>query len=421
MALEPSQTTPQASSIPPLIWRNTLLLATIQAVVGAGTQLIPALGAISVVQLMGNNTWSGLATALAGLARMLIAYPVGRVSDSRGRRSGLYIGLLLALFGSLTTGVGMGVESFWLFAFGVLVFGAGVGATQQLRVAAADMYPPQRRSEGISLVLMGSLLGALLSPLIVALAERLAVELGRSPLAVAWFIVPLCVAPAFGLTALIRPDPKRIALRLRDYYPQLSPQSVGQVYSSTGSSFPRKVAIWAGIAAQGQMVMLMAMTSLALHRQGCSFNLISLSVTLHVLGMFALSWPVGRLADRIGRRPVMLGGLLLSALGAPLVGFTHEYLTITLGTFLVGLGWCGTYNGATTVVADTTPPNERGRAVGVLDVWSNGAGTVLPILAGFLVEGVGIWAIGVAGVLLLIYPAVMVSRLAEVSPGRYEG
>jgi MFS family permease len=421
MALEPSQTAPQASSIPLLIRRNTLLLAITQAVVGAGTQLIPALGAISVAQLMGNNTWSGLATALAGLARMLIAYPVGRVSDSRGRKAGLYIGLSLALLGSLITGVGMGVESFWLFVLGVLVFGAGVGATQQLRVAAADMYPPQRRSEGISFVLMGSLLGALLSPLIVALAERLAVELGHSPLAVAWFIVPLCVAPAFVLTALVRPDPKRIALRLRDYYPQLPPQSVSQVPSSAGSSFPRKVAIWAGIAAQGQMVMLMAMTSLALHQQGCSFNLISLSVTLHVLGMFAFSWPVGRLADRIGRRPVMLGGLLLSALGALLVGFTHAYSSITLGTFLVGLGWCGTYNGATTVVTDTTPPNERGRAVGMLDVWSNGAGTVLPILAGFLVEGIGIWAIGIAGVLLLLYPALMISRLTETTPGQYEG
>ncbi|MBN4842076.1 MFS transporter, partial [Citrobacter braakii] len=94
-----------------------------------------------------------------------------RVSDSRGRKAGLYIGLVLALLGSLMTGVGMGLGSFWLFTAGVLVFGAGVGATQQLRVAAADMYPPQRRSEGISLVLMGSLLGAVLSPLIVALAE----------------------------------------------------------------------------------------------------------------------------------------------------------------------------------------------------------------------------------------------------------
>jgi MFS family permease len=414
MALEPSL------GIPPLIRRNTLLLAATQAVVGAGMQLIPALGAISVVQLMGDGTWSGLATALAGLARMLVAYPVGRVSDSRGRKAGLYIGLALALLGSLMTGMGMGMGSFGLFAAGVLVFGAGVGATQQLRVAAADMYPPQRRSEGISLVLMGSLLGALLSPLIVALAERLGAEVGQSPLAVAWFIVPLCVAPAFALTALVRPDPKRIALRLGDYYPQLPPQGAGPVHSRADSSFPRKVAVWAGIAAQGQMVMLMAMTSLALHQQGCSFNLISLAVTLHVLGMFAFSWPVGRLADRIGRKPVMLGGLLLSALGALLVGFTGEYASITLGTFLVGLGWCGTYNGATTVVTDTTPPGERGRAVGVLDVWSNGAGTALPILAGFLVEGIGIWAIGVAGVIVLAYPALMISRLSEIAPGQYE-
>lgn len=159
MATQTPDSTSQTVLIPPLIRRNTLLLALTQAVVGAGMQLLPALGAITVVELLGNNTWAGIATALAGLARMLTAYPVGRLTDARGRKAGLYLGLVGAMGGAVFTGWAVVASSFWLFVAGILVFGAGVGATQQLRVAAADMYPPARRSEGISLVLMGSLVG----------------------------------------------------------------------------------------------------------------------------------------------------------------------------------------------------------------------------------------------------------------------
>lgn len=404
--------------IPSVVRRNTLLLAITQAVVGTGIQLIPALGAISVVQLLGNNTWAGLATALAGLARMLIAYPIGRITDAHGRKAGLIIGLVLAAVGAVITGFGMAIEAFWLFVGGVLVFAAGVGATAQLRVAAADMYPPQRRSEGISLVLTGSLVGAALSPLVVALANRLAPELSQSPLALVWFLVPLVVIPGMLLLLWVKPDPKEIALRLREYYPN-STIVGGKPQSLLQSQNARWAATWVGIASQGQMVMLMAMTSLALHHQGCSLELISFSVTVHVLGMFAFSWPVGRLTDHFGRRPIMAIGLLVAGLGAVLVASSSLYWVITLGTFLVGLGWCGAFNGATTMVTDVTPPTERGRAVGVLDVWSNAAGAILPVLAGFMVEGLGLWLVGVAGVLILLYPLWLLLRLEESKPGVY--
>lgn len=62
MATQTPDSTSQTVLIPPLIRRNTLLLALTQAVVGAGMQLLPALGAITVVELLGNNTWAGIAT-----------------------------------------------------------------------------------------------------------------------------------------------------------------------------------------------------------------------------------------------------------------------------------------------------------------------------------------------------------------------
>ncbi|RDI96757.1 MFS transporter [Meiothermus sp. QL-1] len=376
-------------------------------------QLVPTLGALQVVMLLGNSTFAGLTTSLMGLARVLTAHAVGQLSDRWGRKVGLYLGLWLALAGSLLVGLATLWAAFALFVLGVLVFGAGVGAVQQMRVAAADMYPQSRRGEGLSLVAMGSLLGAGLAPLVVALAEELGKRLSLNEIALAWLLLPLLWLPGFGLVWGIRPDPRQIALALERYYP---PEAL-----KDGASLPeprRAGSSWAAIltaaAAQGQMVMMMAMTALALKAMECSLSQISLSVALHVMGMFAFSWPIGRLSDRLGRQPVMAAGLGTAALGALLVGLGTSYGEVTLGTFLVGLGWSGAFLAANALLADLTPPGGRGQAVGVLEFWSSLAGVLLPLLGGVLLEGLGMRALGYFGALLVLLPLLLLFRKAEV-------
>src|SRR6266540_7063324 len=131
-------------SVPPLIRRNTWLLAATQAFVGTGTQLVPTLGGIMIERLLGSLALAGLGTSLLYVARLLIAYPIGWVVDTYGGRAGLLLGLVLSLLGSVGVGLAMVLTSFPLFIAGLLVFGLGVGADQQLRRAAADMYLPER-------------------------------------------------------------------------------------------------------------------------------------------------------------------------------------------------------------------------------------------------------------------------------------
>jgi len=421
MSVQPLSNDVREVSIPPVVKKNILLLAVSQAITGAGTQLIPALGAIQVVSLLGNATFAGITTSLMGFARMISSYPIGRLTDRRGRKIGFFIGLWLCLVGSLAVGLATLGNSFWLFALGVLLFGGGIGAVQQMRVAAADMYPPSRRSEGMSLILMGSLLGAGISPLIVILGQFLGRAWQLNEMALAWLVVPLLILPCFALIAKVQPDPKHMAQNLGKYYPEWVLQ-LGKAKSTKSVSRVnpiRTAAIVSAVAVQGQMAMLMAMTALALKRQDYTLSQISLSVTIHVIGMFALSWPIGRLADRIGRKPVILMGLATSGLGALLVGLGHTYLVITTGTFLVGLGWAGAFLGSNTIVTDVTPANQRGQAVGLLEVWSNLAGMLLPLLGGVIIENFGLNVLGFIGVLLVIVPAILMFRIEENTPGNY--
>ncbi len=407
--------------IPRVIKRNTILLAATQAFVGAGSQLTPALSAIMVVQLLGSSTLAGIGTSMLSVAKFAIAYPIGWVADNVGRKAALFIGQGLALVGTLTIGTAVLRSSFPLLILGLLVFGLGIGAGQQLRLAAADLYPPDRRAQGLGYVLTGSLIGVLGGPLLITLASRIGPDLGIDPIALAWLLVPAVLIPGMALVFLIHPDPRDIAKDLGAYYGpgvDVAPAATTDVPSGNGvrdwlAHYPMRVAFVASFAAQGVMSLMMAMTSLALDHHGHGLQAISISVSIHVVGMYALSIPLGRLSDRIGRRNVMLLGTVLSALGSVFVGVATEYAPITIGTFLVGVGWSCTNVSTSALIADLVAPEDRGRAIGTSDTFSGAGSVVLPLIGGPLVELVGFPVLAVMGTALLTLPFVMLLRMGD--------
>jgi len=118
------------------------------------------------------------------------------------------------LVGALALGWSMARASFPVFLLGLMLFGLGVGAGQQLCVAAADRYPPNRRAEEVGYVLMGALVGARGGPLLITLAAAWSPHLRLDPLALSWWLVPVVLLPSLGVVRLIRPDPKEIAANL---------------------------------------------------------------------------------------------------------------------------------------------------------------------------------------------------------------
>src|SRR5687768_7406728 len=277
--------------IPAIVRRNTFLLAASQAIVGIGGQMVPTLAPVMIVRLSGTDALLGFAVAAGGISKFLAAYPVGQVTDRYGRIAGLLLGNAVCLAGSLLLGTAVLIWSLPLLIAGLLVFGVGVAANQQLRLAAADMYPPSRRAEGLGYVLTGSLVGALLAPALVTAAEAAAPGLRIDPAALVWLLVPLTIVPCMLLVAQVRPDPKEIASDLVRYYPGYVPPPALVSAASTTSravpkvgvltwlrEYPKLVAFSASAVAQGTMSLMMALTSLSLAHHGHEFSAISLSV-----------------------------------------------------------------------------------------------------------------------------------------------
>jgi MFS family permease len=139
----------------------------------------------------------------------------------------------------------------------------------------------------------------------------------------------------------------------------------------------------------------------------------------HFIGMFALAYPVGMLADRIGRRRTSLLGLGACAVGALGTALTGASPLITPFFFLLGLGWAGCFVAGTAVLADITSPRERGVLTASNDFVVAGCAAAASISAGVLLSGAGFWAVGVVfgGLLALGIPGLL--RLQEPTVGSY--
>ncbi len=420
---------PAVSSTPPLIKRNITLFALSQSFNGAGMQLAYGIGPLMVLELTASPALAGLSVALIALSRFLVAYPAGRIMDTYGRKPAILLGLGLALFGAVGLGLSIELGSIALLAVGMLVFGMGMNAAQQLRVAATDMFPPHRRGQALGYVALGSLAGLLFFPPIMHFSEIYAARLGHNPLGLPWLVIPLLILPGMVLIKLVRPDPKEIGMNLQRYYPDYVPppriaEDVRAVYSWRAAvrPLPIRLAIACNCAAQGNMAVIMVLTSLVLHNHGFSLSAIAFSHMFHSAGMFAFTIPLGWLSDRIGREKVMYPGVAVTMVGAALVVFPQVYWTVTLGTFLVGLGWAAANVAATAYIADHSDTTERGRTIGVNDTAAGAVSVLMAVLTGPLIAGSGLPAAGIMAMAVsllpaLLLPSVLAARRAQASGG----
>src|SRR5262249_50703150 len=118
------------------------------------------------------------------------------------------------------------------------------------------------------------------------------------------------------------------------------------------------------------------------------------------VGMFAFSIPWGKVADRVGRRTVLLCGGVISTFGALLVTQGSDWASITIGAVLVGFGWAGVGISTLAGIAGTSHPAARGRGVGINESMAAAVNILVPVIIGpiavaFGVASTGLLAIGV--------------------------
>ena len=109
-----------------------------------------------------------------------------------------------------------------------------------------------------------------------------------------------------------------------------------------------------------------------------------------LLGYVAMLPLIGRIADLRGRLPVLVGSLLVFALGSLVTAASYDLTSMVVGRFLQGMGGGGLVPATLALVADIYPPRRRGVPLGVVGAVQE-LGSVLGPLYGALVLAVADW------------------------------
>ena len=113
-------------------------------------------------------------------------------------------------------------------------------------------------------------------------------------------------------------------------------------------------------------------------------------VSAFLLGYVAMLPLIGSIADRRGRVPVLVAGLVVFALGSLLTALAYGIGPMIVGRFLQGLGGGALVPATLALVADLYPAERRGVPLGVVSAVQE-AGSVLGPLVGAVVLSVADW------------------------------
>jgi MFS family permease len=157
----------------------------------------------------------------------------------------------------------------------------------------------------------------------------------------------------------------------------------------------------------------------------------SAGMTLHQIGWLAaiypLIWSVGQLftgamSDRSGRRPLVVSGMWIQALGILVFALATTFMGFTLGAVLLGVGTALVYPTLLAAVGDVAHPSWRASAVGVYRLWRDLGYALGALLAGITADVLGLTAAVLTIAALTFASGVVVAvRMTETLPAMKAG
>ena len=168
----------------------------------------------------------------------------------------------------------------------------------------------------------------------------------------------------------------------------------------------------------GLFLLLPVIALYAVRFPGTSAVMAGLAVGAYGFTQALLQIPFGMMSDRFGRKPVIVAGLIIFAIGSLVAAAANNVEMLVLGRVLQGAGAISA--AITALVADLTRPVVRTRAMAVIGM-TIGASFVVALIAGPLLAA---W-LGIAGLFVMTAVLALVAILGVVfvvpTPGKPAG
>jgi DHA1 family multidrug resistance protein-like MFS transporter len=322
----------------------------------------------------------GLAIAVYGLARFLVAMPVGRLTDVVGRRAALALGGLVTAAGNLFCAL---APSFVVFVAARFV--AGIGAALVLvaaQIVLADITTPARRGRVMAIyqgvfvfaVGVGPLPGGLLAEHFGLAAPFIVYAvMGTLAAAVAWFQIPETRATGLSAADAAAPPPFAAQVRL--------------LTGHAGFVLVALVSFMNAVARTGALFNVIPV--LARDRLALSTDRIGVGLALSSLVGLLLAYPAGVLVDRWGRKIVIVPSTMVA--GVSLVLFlmapSYAWFLAACVTWSLAVGISGA--APTAYAADVAPPGMNAAAMSTFRMLADLGYVVGPIVLGLVTDVFG--------------------------------
>jgi len=353
--------------------RNVIVLVMAQAFLGAQLPMMFIIGGLAGQSLTNNICWATLPISFIVFGAMTTAPWLSQFMQNYGRRMGFILGAIAGIIGAIICAIGMYKGIFGILLIGSYLTGIFLSSLGFYRFAATDTASESFKAKAISYTMAGGLLSAIIGPQLVKVTS----DLYTTPfLGVYVTVVFINIFGAFLFLFLDIPVPKKI---VTDAIPSRTRLQILKT--------PR-ILISIIIAMVCYALMTLVMTSTPLAVVGCGYtqNNAADVVSAHVVAMFLPSFFTGHLINRFGvTKIISIGLVLLTAAG--LVNLSGVLLgNFFIGLVLIGVGWNFGFIGATTMLATSHSPSERGKVQGLNDLFVYGFVTFASIASGALMN-----------------------------------
>lgn len=380
--------------------REVGILVVVAAAVAIGYGVVAPAIPLFASSFGVGNTAAGAVVSIFAATRLVSALGGGQVVERIGERTSLALGIVLVAVSSGLAGLSQTYVQL------LILRGAGGIGSAVFTIAATTLLlrsvPARQRATAQGLFQGGFLIGGIAGP---AIGGFIITSSLRAPFFL--YAGTLAVAGGIGMALLPRRElgdgpaaiagattTLRQALRLSAYRSALFAR-----FSYGLSSMGVRFAVVPIFVAQGL-------------KEDNAWVGVGFTVTALLSAVFLL--PAGRIADSRGRRPVLVTGAVISAVGMLMLAGLQSlpgYLA-AMGVFGIGVGMLGPVTSA--VVGDVI--NGRAGTVVAAHQMAGDLGSVVgPLLAGLLVDVAGFgWAFSVTAV-VLVAAAGLAARAPETN------
>lgn len=381
----------RAAGIPRTVW----VLGFVSLLMDVSSEIIHSLLPVFMTVILGTSaTTVGIIEGIAEATALIAKVFSGVVSDYVGKRKwlaviGYGLGAATKPLFALATGAGWILSARFIDRIGKGIRGAPRDAL------IADVTDPSVRGAAFGLRQSLDTVGAFVGPL---LAMGLMLLWANDFRAVFWVAV---IPGALAVLLLIGgvQEPVRESTGMKPAFP-ISRSALRQL----------PPAYWWVVGAGAILTLARfseAFLVLRAQQGGLALALVPLVLVLMNLVYAVCAYPLGKLADSISHRKLLIAGIVPLIVADLILAHSGELAWVAAGLVFWGLHMAATQGLLAAMVADTAPAQLRGTAFGLFNLASGLAMLVASVLAGVLWDRFGAAATFNAGALFAVSALVL--------------